>query len=82
MDELFKAVDDQPGFELEVDLDAQTVTLPGGNRIEFEVDGFRRHCLLNGLDEIGLTLQHADDIKAYETKRREQAPWLFQGSSA
>ena len=78
----FKAVDDQPGFELEVDLDAQTVTLPGGNSIEFEVDGFRRHCLLNGLDEIGLTLQHADDIKAYESRRREQAPWLFQGGSA
>jgi 3-isopropylmalate/(R)-2-methylmalate dehydratase small subunit len=50
---------------------------PCGETLPFEIDGFRKHCLLNGLDDIGLTLQHTDAIKAYETKRRVSAPWLF-----
>ena len=48
-----------------------------GSEIRFDVDEFRKHCLINGLDDIGLTMQHVDDIKAYEAKRKQQAPWLF-----
>jgi len=53
------------------------VTTPSGETIHFDVDAFRKHCLINGLDDIGLTLQHTDDIKAYEQSRKQQAPWLF-----
>ncbi|MFO1321645.1 MAG: 3-isopropylmalate dehydratase small subunit [Burkholderiales bacterium] len=74
---LFKEADATPGFRLKIDLSAQTVTAPGGDVFPFDVDPFRKHCLLNGLDDIGLTLQHADLIRAYEEKRREQQPWLF-----
>jgi len=77
VDELFKAVDTKPGMSLTVDLQSQKVVSPEGKEYGFEVDDFRKHCLLNGLDDIGLTLEHADAIRAYETKRREQAPWLF-----
>lgn len=74
---LFKEVEAAPGYCLDVDLPAQTVTTPGGEGLVFEIDGFRKHCLVNGLDEIGLTLQHADEIRAYEERRRKEAPWLF-----
>ena len=77
VDQLFKEVETSPGYTLNVDLPAQTITTPGGEVISFEVDSFRKHCLVNGLDDIGLTLQHADDIRAYEAKRRQSAPWLF-----
>ncbi len=77
VDQLFNEVDASPGYQLDVDLDAQTITTPGGNVISFEVDAFRKHCLLNGLDDISLTLQHVDDIKAYEQRRRQDTPWLF-----
>ncbi|MGW8248617.1 MAG: 3-isopropylmalate dehydratase small subunit [Acidiferrobacterales bacterium] len=77
VDQLFKEVEATPGYMLNVDLPAQTITTPGGEVIPFEVDSFRKHCLVNGLDDIGLTLQHADDIKAYEAKRRQGSPWLF-----
>lgn len=77
VDQLFKEVEASEGYKLSVDLEAQTITTPGGEVIGFEVDAFRKHCLLNGLDDIGLTLQHVDDIKAYEEKRKQQAPWLF-----
>ena len=77
IDAIFKAIEQSPGFELAIDLDAQVITMEGQAPIAFEVDEFRKHCLLNGLDDIGLTLQHADDIKAYEEKRSQQAPWLF-----
>jgi len=77
VDKLFKEVEATEGYQLNVDLDAQTVTMPSGDKISFEVDAFRKHCLLNGLDDIGLTLQHTDDIHAYEEKRKQQAPWLF-----
>jgi 3-isopropylmalate/(R)-2-methylmalate dehydratase small subunit len=60
-----------------VDLEAQTVTAPGGESYKFDIDPFTKHCLLNGLDEIGLSLGHADDIKAFEAKHRESQPWLF-----
>ena len=74
---LFKEVIATDGYQLNVDLEAQTVTTPSGELIKFDVDGFRKHCLLNGLDDIGLTLQHTDEIHAYEDKRKQNAPWLF-----
>ena len=76
VDDMFKLVAAQQGVEFTIDLEAQTVTA-GDSVHAFEIDDFRKHCLLNGLDDIGLTLQHSDDIKAYEDKRRQSAPWLF-----
>jgi len=78
VDRLFAEVAATPGYRLQLDLVAQTLTAPGGELIAFEVDAFRKHRLLNGLDDIGLTLQHVDEIKAYEARRRVEAPWLFQ----
>ena len=66
-----------PGYQLAVDLAAQTITTPEGRSIDFAIDATRKHRLLNGLDDIALTLQHADEIKAYERKRAQRAPWLF-----
>ncbi len=77
IDKLFAQVEASPGYQLKVDLPAQTITLPDGETIEFEIDGFKKHCLLEGLDDIGLTLQHTADIEAYEAKRKQDAPWLF-----
>ena len=77
VDELFKAVEANEGYQLTVDLEKQQVISPDGKSYGFEVDEFRKYCLLNGLDDIGLTLKHADDIKEYEKKRKQQAPWLF-----
>ena len=77
VDQLFKEVEASEGYQLNIDLEAQTVTTPSGESIAFEVDAFRKHCLLNGLDDIGLTLQHTDDIKAYEERRKQEAAWLF-----
>lgn len=76
VDFLFQAVAANEGASITVDLEAKTVT-GGGREFSFEVDDFRRHCLLNGLDEIGLTLEDSDAIKTYEARRAEQAPWLF-----
>ncbi|MCK4588137.1 MAG: 3-isopropylmalate dehydratase small subunit [Gammaproteobacteria bacterium] len=75
--ELFQAVASSEGYQLTVDLEAQTITIPEGESINFDVEEFRKHCLLNGLDDIGLTLQHVDEIKAYEKRRSIEAPWLF-----
>ena len=77
LDGLFKEVEAVEAYRLVVDLEQQTISKPNGETIPFEVDAFRKHCLLNGLDDIGLTLQHADDIRAYEERRRQDAPWLF-----
>jgi 3-isopropylmalate/(R)-2-methylmalate dehydratase small subunit len=77
VDRLFKETEAAPGYALTIDLAAQTVTTPKGESFSFEVDAFRKHRLLNGLDDIGLTLQHRDDIKAYEQRRRTETPWLF-----
>ena len=77
VDQLFTEVQANEGYELTVNLEEQIVMTPSGEKIAFEIDGFRKHCLLNGLDDIGLTLQHADDIRAYEAKRQAEAPWLF-----
>lgn len=77
VDQLFQEMYANEGYELEVDLEQQTVTTPSGEVFNFEVDEFRRHCLLEGLDDIGLTLQDADAIRAYEERRKQEAPWLF-----
>ena len=77
MAELFRQVEENPGFRLQVDLEAQTVTAPGGQAYGFEVDAFKKYSLLNGLDEIGLTMQHMHEIRDYEKRRRKEAPWLF-----
>jgi 3-isopropylmalate/(R)-2-methylmalate dehydratase small subunit len=77
IDGLFdKATGDQ-ALQISVDLQAQTLTLADGEVIAFEVDEFRKHCLLEGLDDIGLTLRHSDEITAFEQQRRVQAPWIF-----
>jgi 3-isopropylmalate/(R)-2-methylmalate dehydratase small subunit len=65
------------GYRLTVDLPAQTVTTPGGRGFRFDIDPFRKDCLVRGLDEIGLTLQQAEAIRAYEARRKTEAPWLF-----
>lgn len=77
VDQLFRETEASEGYRLTVDLAAQQVLTPSGQSFAFEVTEHRKHCLLNGLDEIGLTLQHADKIKAFEEKRRAEQPWLF-----
>ena len=77
VDKLFAEVSAEEGYQLTVNLVEQKITTPHGEQISFAVDEFRKHCLLNGLDDIGLTLQHVDEIKAYEAKRKNEAPWLF-----
>jgi 3-isopropylmalate/(R)-2-methylmalate dehydratase small subunit len=77
IDALFGLVEYTPGFKLTVDLPQQKVIRPDGHAIPFEVDPFRKECLLNGWDDIGLTLRHADDIRAFEDRRRHEQPWLF-----
>ncbi len=77
IDALFAQVAATPGYRLKIDLAAQIVTRPDGKVLGFDVDPFRKECLLNGWDDIGLTLRHADEIKAFEAKRRIEQPWLF-----
>src|SRR5574344_2467305 len=74
--QLFDEVAAFTGYQLRVDLPAQTVTRPDGHACKFEVDAFRKECLINGWDDIGLTLRHAEKIKAFEANRRIQQPWL------
>jgi 3-isopropylmalate/(R)-2-methylmalate dehydratase small subunit len=77
VDQLFKEMYAREGYQLTVDLPEQQVVTPTGQRFGFSVDEFRKHCLLNGLDDIGLTLQDADKIHAFEEKYRQTSPWLF-----
>ncbi|MBD5772180.1 3-isopropylmalate dehydratase small subunit [Marinomonas colpomeniae] len=77
IDQLFAEVTAREGAQVVVDLEAQTVTSPSGAEFTFLVDNFRKHCLLNGLDDIGLTLQEDSAIRRYEEKRMNAAPWLF-----
>jgi len=77
VDRLFHDAAAFPGFKLAIDLERQTVsTVDGATVLAFEVEPFRKHCLLNGLDEIALTLQHADEIRAFEAKHLAEQPWL------
>jgi 3-isopropylmalate/(R)-2-methylmalate dehydratase small subunit len=77
VDGLFKEVAAHEGYELVIDLESQKIITPTNEEIPFEVDAFRKHCLLNGLDDIGLTLQDAEVIKTYEEARKTTSPWLF-----
>jgi 3-isopropylmalate/(R)-2-methylmalate dehydratase small subunit len=78
VDALFYDAASFPGFRLVIDLDSQTVaTSDGSKKMRFDVDPFRKYCLLNGLDEIGLTLRHADKIRSFEARRKQQFPWYF-----
>ncbi|WP_421863645.1 3-isopropylmalate dehydratase small subunit [Motiliproteus sp.] len=77
VDALFNEVEANEGATLQIDLERQVVIRGNGEELAFEIDEFRKHCLLNGLDDIGLTLQHADSIRDYEAQRKQQAPWLF-----
>ncbi len=77
VDELFRECYGQDGYQLTIDLERQVIVKPNGEEIAFEVDEFRRHCLLHGLDDIGLTLEQADAIRAYEERKRQETPWLF-----
>ena len=74
--QLFDEVATFPGYTLTVDLERQVVVKPNGDELPFEVQAFRKYCLLNGFDDIGLTLRHADKIKAFEAQRLAQKPWL------
>jgi len=74
---LMKAAENGANATFTVDLESQTVTTPDGNKIKFDIDPFRKHCLLNGLDDIGLTLRQADKIAGFEGKQRASQPWLY-----
>lgn len=80
VDQLFQETDAAEGYQLTIDLEAKTVTTPSGESFTFDVDDFRRHCLLNGLDDIGVTLEDAELIRSYEEQRRQTAPWLFDAA--
>ena len=77
VDGLFDKAMGDSALQIEVDLKAQKLQLADGKEIAFDVDPFRKECLLEGLDDIGLTLQHVDEIRAYEERRKDEAPWLF-----
>ena len=77
IDTLFRQVDAKPGFTLAVDLEAQTVGAGSDQTFRFDLDPGLKHRLLNGLDDIGITLEYAGEIQAYEERRRSEAPWLF-----
>jgi len=78
---LFEMANGPEALRIAVDLPRQTLVPAVGAQLSFEVDPFRKHCLLEGLDDIGLTLEHLGKIRAYEDRRRTQAPWLFPGNS-
>lgn len=77
VDQIFTECEASQGYSLKIDLEAQQVITPKGEVFTFTIDGFRKHCLLNGLDDIDLTLRSADAIRQYEVARQKQAPWLF-----
>ena len=81
VEQLFQEMYAQEGYRLTINLEHQVVIKPNGDEIAFEIDAFRKHCLLNGFDDIGLTLQDADKITAYEEARKKTAPWLFNFGS-
>ena len=74
--QLFDEASAFPGYALTIDLERQVIVKPGGDELSFEVEPFRKYCLLNGFDDIGLTLRHSDKIKAFEAQRLAEKPWL------
>jgi 3-isopropylmalate/(R)-2-methylmalate dehydratase small subunit len=77
VDDLFNETFETEGYELKINLAEQKIVKPNGDEIAFDVDSFRKHCLLNGLDDIGLTLEHAAEIEAFEANRKATKPWLY-----
>ena len=82
VDQLFNDVYAFPGYQLTIDLERQVIVKPQGEEIPFEVNAFRKYCLINGLDDIGLTLRHADKIRSFEAERLAKMPWLAHRSVA
>ena len=80
VDRLFREVEARPGFAVTVDLPSQNVQLADGTRFAFAIDADRKECLVKGLDDIGLTLQHAEQIRAFEARHRAERPWLFRST--
>ena len=78
IERLFQETEEREGYALDVDLENQRIITPRGEILEFEVDEFRKHCLLEGLDDIGITLQDDAAIRQFEQQHREQRPWLFR----
>jgi 3-isopropylmalate/(R)-2-methylmalate dehydratase small subunit len=77
IDQLFAETETQEGYCLKIDLERQCVTTPSGEEMAFDVDPFKKHCLLNGYDDISLSLQHEDEIRRFEKRHRQNSPWLF-----
>jgi len=77
VEQLFAEAGTKGGYRLAVDLEQQTVTTPNGESFGFEIDPFRKHCIMNGFDDIGLTLAHAGEITAFEARHKQAQPWLF-----
>ncbi len=78
IDALFGAIKDEPGYMLEVDLESHSIVTPDGMQYSFELEGFKKHCLINGLDEIALTLRHKKEISEFEASHKQKMPWLFE----
>ena len=81
IDELFQEVEQAEGYRLQVDLESQTISKPDGTELEFDVDPFRKQCLLSGLDDIGITLEDADKIRSFEGNWKQASPWYFSNSN-
>jgi 3-isopropylmalate/(R)-2-methylmalate dehydratase small subunit len=77
VDQLIRDAQGKEGYRLAVDLEDQSVTTPTGETFKFDIDPFRKHCIMNGTDDIALTLTHADEIRLFETKHKQAQPWLF-----
>ena len=78
IDVLFKSIKDELGYMLEVDLESQTIITPDGTQYSFDIESFRKYCLVNGFDDIDLTLRHKKDISEFEATHRQRMPWLFE----
>ncbi len=81
IDVLFESIKDEPGYMLEVDLESQSVITPDGTQYSFEIESFRKYCLVNGFDDIDLTLRHKKDISEFEAIHKQRMPWLFEDIS-
>ena len=81
IDVLFESIKDEPGYMLEVDLESQTIITPDATQHSFDIESFRKYCLINGFDDIDLTLRHKKDISEFEATHKQRMPWLFEDIS-
>jgi len=81
IDVLFESIKDEPGYMLEVDLESQTIIIPDATQHSFDIESFRKYCLINGFDDIDLTLRHKKDISEFEATHKQRMPWLFEDIS-